>query len=80
MRTTVTLARWGNSLAVRIPKDALDAIDLHEGDLLDIVSERGNLVLTPQTPALSLDELIAAITPENVHAAAFDTLAGAETW
>ena len=78
--TTVTLSRWGNSLAVRIPKDALDGADMHEGDRLEIVSERGHLVLVPQAITPSLDELIAGITPENLHTAAFDDLVGAEVW
>ncbi|MGA8534410.1 MAG: AbrB/MazE/SpoVT family DNA-binding domain-containing protein [Candidatus Tumulicola sp.] len=77
---TVTLSRWGNSLAVRIPKDALDGADLHEGDRLDIVMERGRLVLVPQAIRPSLDALIAGITPENLHKAAFDNVVGAEAW
>jgi antitoxin MazE len=74
----VTLSRWGDSLAIRIPKDVLDAAGMHEGDRLEIVSERGYLVLRPQTVRPSLDELIGGITPENLHTVAFDNLVGAE--
>lgn len=77
---TVTISRWGNSLAVRIPKDVLDQAELHEGDILDVVSERGGIVLTPRSAPLSLDELISRITPENVHSAEFETVVGAEVW
>ncbi len=76
----VTISRWGNSLAIRIPKDALEQADLHEGDLLDVVSERGNLILVPQAARPSLDELIAQITPENTHSPVFETIVGAEAW
>ena len=77
---TVTISRWGNSLAVRIPNDALDRADLHEGDLLDVVTENGSIVLMPQGAPPSLDELISRITPENVHSEVFDTVVGAEAW
>lgn len=33
---TVTISRWGNSLAVRLPKGALEAAGLREGDVLEI--------------------------------------------
>ncbi len=31
------VARWGNSLAVRLPKAVVEALDLKEGDEIDIV-------------------------------------------
>lgn len=77
---TVTLSRWGNSLAVRIPKDALDGAGMHEGDRLDIVSERGHLILVAHAVRPSLEDLIAGITPENLHVAAFEKLGAAEAW
>jgi antitoxin MazE len=79
-RMTVTLSKWGNSLAIRIPKDVVESADMHEGDRLEIVSERGQLVLIPQTVRPSLEKLIARITPENLHGVAFDNLVGAEDW
>ena len=77
---TVTISRWGNSLAVRLPKDALDAAHLHEGDLLEVNAEGSTITLTLQDAPASLDELIGRITPENLHAAAFDIPVGAELW
>lgn len=77
---TVTLSKWGNSLAVRIPKDALDRAGMHEGDRLDIVTEEGRVVLVPQAIRPSLEDLIAGITPENLNTAAFDGLVGTEAW
>ena len=77
---TVTISRWGNSLAIRIPKDVLDRAGLHEGDVLDVLGDNGSIVLMPQSAPPSLEELIARITPENVHSAHFETAVGAETW
>ena len=31
------VARWGNSLAVRLPKAVVESLDLKEGDEIDIV-------------------------------------------
>ena len=30
------VSRWGNSLAIRLPKDVVDALDLEEGDEIEI--------------------------------------------
>jgi len=32
----VRVAKWGNSLAVRLPKSVVDALGLHEGDPIEI--------------------------------------------
>jgi antitoxin MazE len=77
---TVTLSRWGNSLAIRIPKDTLEEADMHEGDRLEVIAEEGRLVLRHEAACPSLAELIAGITPENVHASIFDRIVGAEAW
>lgn len=45
-----------------------------------IASERGHLILVAQAVRPSLEDLIAGITPENLHVAAFEKLVGAEAW
>ena len=45
MRTLVS--RWGNSLAVRLPKACLEAAGLREGAQIEIVASAGELVLRP---------------------------------
>ena len=37
------IARWGNSLAVRLPRDLVRRLDLKEGDRIDLVPEDGSL-------------------------------------
>ena len=60
------IARWGNSLAVRLPKHALKDLELKEGALVELSAKDGKLVLTPRHAAdPELDKLIAAITPKN---------------
>jgi antitoxin MazE len=42
------LAKWGNSLAVRLPADCVRSIGLKEGDELDAaVTPAGEIVLAP---------------------------------
>jgi len=33
----VRVSKWGNSLAVRLPASVVEALELHEGDEIDIV-------------------------------------------
>ena len=75
-----SVSKWGNSLAVRIPKDALAKANIKEGDVVEIVSQSGRIVLVPQRDELTLDDLIERITPENVHAEQLTTFEGAEIW
>lgn len=47
----VQLAKWGNSLAVRLPVDYLRVAGLKAGDTLDAqVDAAGNITLTPESP------------------------------
>lgn len=63
-----TVAKWGNSLAVRIPQHVVKEIQLTEGDEIDLLVIDGNLVIKPRPRRrYSLEELVAAITPENLH-------------
>ncbi|MGH6718922.1 MAG: AbrB/MazE/SpoVT family DNA-binding domain-containing protein [Alphaproteobacteria bacterium] len=62
------IARWGNSLAVRLPKTlALDA-GLEDGDAGEVgLSNAEAVAIRPAQNRSSLDELVAAITPGNRH-------------
>jgi antitoxin MazE len=40
----VQVSKWGNSLAVRLPKRLVDELGLKEGDELDVVSARNGTV------------------------------------
>lgn len=46
MRTTV--CKWGNSMALRIPKSILDENKLEEGSQVEIISKDGKIILEPQ--------------------------------
>ena len=67
----VTISRWGNSLAVRIPKAILDATELREGDEVRIGSEGGRIVIRPAV-AVDLEAMLAGITRDNLPDKALD--------
>jgi antitoxin MazE len=61
------VVKWGNSLAVRIPKTVAEAARMKEGDSIVIeVSDQG-IKLRPAERIPTLEELVAQITPENRH-------------
>lgn len=62
------LTKWGNSLAVRIPKVVAQAAKLRKGDHLEFFVRRGGTVeirSTRQRPTLT--RLVKQITPKNRH-------------
>jgi antitoxin MazE len=75
------IARWGNSLAIRIPKALATELDLDESAEVEISVENGRLVLTPVRPGYTLEQLVAGISDDNLHGET-DTGApvGAEVW
>lgn len=57
------VSRWGNSLALRIPKAAVDALDLNDGDAVTITQENGSLRIS-RADRIDLDAMIAGLRPE----------------
>jgi antitoxin MazE len=67
----VLVKKWGNSASVRIPAAVLEAAKLSLDQPVDIREECGRVIIEPiPGPALSLDDLLAAVTDENIHAEA----------
>jgi len=67
----VEFCRWGNSLAVRIPKTVADALKVSDGKRAEIRIENGTLVLRPivrpaRKPRYTRDELLSGMTQDNV--------------
>ena len=57
----ISVQRWGNSLAVRIPKTIARESGIDSGSAVDLQLVKGNIVLRPEPkPRYSLDELLAA--------------------
>lgn len=62
------LAKWGNSLAVRLPRQIVETARLKEGDPLNLsVGKDGAVVMRPARRTYRLEELVSRITPRNRH-------------
>lgn len=62
------VARWGNSLAVRIPRAIVTKARLSAGDRLScVLAGDGSIVLRSRHRKYSLDQLVAGIRPGNRH-------------
>ena len=59
------LVKWGNSLAVRIPKPVAEEAKLKEGDALEIEAAEGRVELRRASKVPTLAALVSQITPEN---------------
>lgn len=67
----IEFRKWGNSLAVRIPKALADAIKASDGKRAEIKIENGTLVVRPivksgRKSRYALDELLSGMTRNNV--------------
>jgi antitoxin MazE len=59
------MVKWGNSLAVRIPKPIIEEARLKEGDLLEIEAGDGQIELRRATKVPTLAQLVSQMTPDN---------------
>jgi len=67
MRTKIQ--KWGNSLALRIPKSFAEETEVEAGCTVDLSIADGQLVVSPVRPQrFELHALLAEVTEENLHA------------
>ena len=65
---TTQLAKWGNSLAVRIPKAVAEDAQLREGEPVTLtVAREGSLVIRSARRKHRLSRLVSRITAKNRH-------------
>lgn len=62
------IQKWGNSLALRIPKSFATEVNLKQGSEIEISPVDGKLVIFPATEVeYTLEHLLAGITEQNCH-------------
>lgn len=60
--------KWGNSASVRIPASIMAAAGLRLDQAVEVREENGCVVIEPiRREEYDLAELLAGITPENIH-------------
>lgn len=80
MKTRVQ--KWGNSLALRIPRAFAAEAGLQEDTPVELALVEGKLIVQPSAPeSLTLDELLRGVTDQNLPGE-WDTgpAAGREVW
>jgi antitoxin MazE len=61
------IQRWGNSLAVRLPRDVIRKARLGEGLEVEVEAIEEGKILVRGVHRYSLDELLARIDRDNLH-------------
>lgn len=76
-----TIGRWGNSLAIRIPKAFAAQADFQENTEVELALEGDKVVVRQARREWTLDELVRKITPQNRHSeVGWGERAGREAW
>lgn len=76
------IQKWGNSLAVRLPRAIIKKFAFHQGSPVVVMEERKRIVIIPPVRVnVSLQELVRRITPENLHdEVSWGNARGREVW
>jgi len=63
------IQKWGNSLAVRIPKSFAVQTKIEQDSVVDLTLVGGKIIVEPEKkkPRFSLEELLSEISEENIH-------------
>ncbi len=78
----IRVQKWGNSLALRIPKPFAEEAQVKQGTAVDLSLADGKLVATPVSrEKWTLARLLARITKKNLHGESdFGPAVGREIW
>ncbi len=63
------IQKWGNSLAVRVPKGIAEQAGVKSDDVVDMDVKDGKILLLKVAGEYRLDDLLKGITDENLHSA-----------
>jgi antitoxin MazE len=76
------IKKWGNSLAIRIPRAFAMETNLHDDSVVEFFSRDNELVIVPMNGnGFSLEDLLEGVNDGNLHAEiTTGAPAGAEIW
>ncbi len=64
----IKIQKWGNSLALRIPKAFAFQSKIRENEFVNLILEQNKIVIKPvEEENYSLEELVLGITKTNLH-------------
>ncbi|MDD5764886.1 MAG: AbrB/MazE/SpoVT family DNA-binding domain-containing protein [Candidatus Marinimicrobia bacterium] len=63
------IQKWGNSLALRLPKSFTKEVKVEAGSQVDLTLDGEKLIITPikEEKEYKLDSFLSEITPSSVH-------------
>ncbi|MCR5562808.1 MAG: AbrB/MazE/SpoVT family DNA-binding domain-containing protein [Desulfovibrio sp.] len=79
----LSLSRWGNSMAVRLPKKIIESLGWHEGDKLECVQKDGTISIkkTHNVKIRPLNEVLDSFhTAQEVPEIDWGKPVGREVW
>jgi antitoxin component of MazEF toxin-antitoxin module len=59
------VSKWGNSLAIRLPRAAVKSLRVHEGEQVELSIKGDRLEIRAARPRYRLADLLGEITPDN---------------
>jgi antitoxin MazE len=78
---TTLVSKWGNSLGVRISKGIAAAVNVEDGDQVEVSVQDGAIVIRPAAKRYTIEELVEGITAKNRHRETdWGAPTGRETW
>ena len=62
------ISKWGNSLALRLPKHISSSLNISDGSKVSISLKKNKIEITPvQEEEMILETLLNGINPDNLH-------------
>jgi len=79
---TTKVQKWGNSLAVRIPKEYAKSLNWSDGSIVGFEKVDDKIVITAKRPIYTLEDMVKGITKKNRHKLVWpdDKPRGKEIW
>lgn len=64
---TTIVRKWGNSLAVRIPDEFAENLDLRDGSVVGFKQSGDRMIISKANPKYTLEDMVKGITKKNRH-------------
>jgi antitoxin MazE len=64
---TTKIKKWGNSLAIRIPDEFAENLELKDGSFVGFEQVGEKMVITKTKPKYALEDMVKGITKKNRH-------------
>ena len=79
---TTTIQKWGNSLAVRIPKEFAKDLKFSVGSTVGFERVGDQIIITSSKPKYSLEDMVKSMTKKTGHKLLWpdDAPRGEEVW